>query len=47
MTQAMIKGKNAVVSGTSSRGTLTIDTFSLAGFTAAHKAISATCQRSA
>jgi hypothetical protein len=47
MTQAMIKGKSAVVSGTSSRGTLTTDTFSLAGFTAAHKAISAACQRSA
>ena len=47
MTQAMIEGKNAVVSGTSSRGTLTTDTFSLIGFTAAHKAISEACKRPA
>lgn len=47
MTQAMIKGRDAVVSGTSSRGTLTTDTFSLTGFTAAHKAISEACNRPA
>jgi hypothetical protein len=47
MTQAMIKGKAAVVSGTSSRDTLTTDTFSLIGFTAAHKAISEACKRPA
>ncbi|MGE4062385.1 MAG: invasion associated locus B family protein [Rhodospirillaceae bacterium] len=43
--QAMIKGNSAVVRGTSSRGTLTTDTFSLNGFTAAYKAISDTCKR--
>ena len=45
MTQAMIKGRTAVITGTSSRGTLTTDTFSLIGFTAAHRAISETCKR--
>ncbi len=45
MTQAMIKGRNGIVSGTSSRGTLTTDTFSLVGFTAAHEAISKACKR--
>jgi invasion protein IalB len=45
--QAMIKGNSAVVRGTSSRGTLTTDTFSLSGFTAAYKAISDTCKRPA
>jgi invasion protein IalB len=42
---AMIKGNTAVVRGTSSRGTLTTDTFSLSGFTAAYKAISDTCKK--
>ncbi|MEQ9448783.1 MAG: invasion associated locus B family protein [Rhodospirillaceae bacterium] len=45
MTQRMIKGRSAVVTGTSSRGTLTTDTFSLIGFTAAHEAISRACDR--
>lgn len=45
LTQAMIKGSTATVSGTSSRGTVTTDTFSLSGFTAAHEAISAACNR--
>ncbi len=45
MTQAMIKGRTAVITGTSSRGTLTTDTFSLIGFTAAHRAISEACNR--
>jgi hypothetical protein len=43
--QAMIKGNAAVVRGTSSRGTLTSDTYSLNGFTAAYKAISDSCKR--
>jgi invasion protein IalB len=45
--QAMVKGNNAVVRGTSSRGTVTTDTFSLSGFTAAYKAISDMCKRPA
>src|SRR5690606_39244294 len=45
MTEDMIKGATATVSGTSSRGTVTTDTFSLVGFTAAHAAISAACMR--
>ena len=45
--QAMIKGNNAVVRGTSSRGTVTTDTFSLSGFTAAYKAISDSCKKPA
>ncbi len=45
ITQAMIKGNTAVVRGTSSRGTLTTDTFSLSGFTAAYKAIGDTCKK--
>lgn len=45
ITQAMIKGNLAVVRGTSSRGTLTTDTFSLSGFTAAYKAIGDTCKK--
>ena len=31
----MRKGSSAVLTGTSSRGTTTVDTFSLSGFTAA------------
>lgn len=41
--QAMIRGASAVVQGYSSRGTLTTDTYSLSGFTAAYEAISTTC----
>jgi len=40
---AMIKGTDLVVKGTSSRGTLTTDTYSLKGFTAAWKAIGQAC----
>lgn len=40
---AMRAGRTMVVSGTSARGTTTKDTYSLAGFTAAHKAISKAC----
>jgi len=46
MTQAMIKGYTATVSGRSARGTLTTDTFSLVGFTAAHDAIDSACNAS-
>jgi len=41
--QAMMKGASMTVRGTSSRGTPTIDTYSLQGFTAAYKAIGDTC----
>lgn len=40
---AMRAGRVMVVRGTSSRGTATTDSYSLAGFTAAHKAISKAC----
>jgi hypothetical protein len=40
---AMRAGRSLLVRGTSSRGTLTTDRYSLAGFTAAHKAISKAC----
>lgn len=40
---AMRAGRTMVVNGTSARGTTTIDTYSLAGFTAAHNAISKAC----
>ena len=39
LVQAMIRGHSMVVKGTSSRGTLTTDSYSLLGFTKAHKAI--------
>ncbi|MGF1606445.1 MAG: invasion associated locus B family protein [Rhodothalassiaceae bacterium] len=44
MVQAMKKGLKLVVTGTSSRGTITTDTYSLSGFTAAHNAISDACR---
>lgn len=40
---AMIKGRTMVVKGTSSRGTLTTDTYSLSGFTRAYQAINEAC----
>jgi len=43
LVEAMIRGQDMVVKGTSSRGTLTTDTFSLSGFTAAYKAASKAC----
>lgn len=43
LVQAMIRGADMVVKGTSSRGTLTTDTYSLKGFTAAWKAIGKAC----
>ena len=39
----MKKGNRMVVKGTSSRGTLTTDTFSLKGFTKAYGAIGKAC----
>jgi hypothetical protein len=43
MVAAMRAGAQAVVTGVSSRGTTTIDTFSLMGFTAALDAARAAC----
>ncbi len=42
--QSMQRGANAVVTGVSSRGTTTIDTFSLIGFTDALKDSNARCE---
>ncbi len=42
--KAMIKGATMVVKGTSSRGTLTTDTYSLKGFSAAYRAIGKACK---
>jgi invasion protein IalB len=41
---AMKTGKSMVIQGTSGRGTLTTDTYSLAGFTAAYNAIDQACK---
>lgn len=43
LVRAMRKGRRMVVHGRSSRGTLTTDTYSLMGFTAAYAAASAAC----
>lgn len=43
LVQAMIKGATMVVKGTSSRGTLTTDNYSLRGFTKAYQAINKAC----
>lgn len=43
LVQSMIRGNTMVVKGTSGRGTLTTDTYSLNGFTAAHRDISQAC----
>lgn len=42
---AMIKGSKMVVTGVSSRGTKTTDTYSLRGFTATKKLIDRTCKK--
>ena len=42
---AMRAGKSMNVVGTSKRGTVTKDRYSLSGFTAAHKAINRACQK--
>ncbi len=44
MVQSMVRGSSMTVKGTSGRGTLTTDTYSLRGFTAAHKDISDACK---
>ena len=44
LVKSMIRGTVMIVRGTSSRGTLTKDTYSLKGFTAAYKAISRACK---
>jgi hypothetical protein len=44
LVQLMVKSNAVTAKGTSSRGTVTTDTFSLSGFTAAHKAITDTCK---
>jgi len=43
LVEAMKVGGHMVVKGTSARGTLTTDTYSLMGFTSAHSAISRAC----
>lgn len=43
MVKSMIKGASMIVKGTSSRGTLTTDSYSLNGFTASHRIISQAC----
>lgn len=45
LVDAMKAGARMVVKGTSSRGTLTADTYSLSGFTAAYNAIQQACKR--
>ena len=44
LVKAMRAGARMIVKGASSRGTLTTDTYSLRGFTAAHNAINAACK---
>ena len=39
----MIRGSKMLVTGTSVRGTKTVDTYSLRGFTAAYKTIGRDC----
>lgn len=43
--QLLAKSKTMTVKGTSSRGNITTDTFSLSGFSAAHKSISDSCKK--
>lgn len=45
LVEAMKKGEHLFIEGTSSKGTLTKDTYSLKGFTAAYRAISSKCRR--
>jgi hypothetical protein len=44
LVQAMMKGRQLLIRGTSSRGTKTIDTYSLIGFTRTYKAIGKACK---
>lgn len=43
LVRAFKKGRKMIVRATSSRGTVTVDTYSLAGFTRAYKAIGRAC----
>ena len=43
LARAMIRGSKMMVTGTSARGTTTVDTYSLRGFTAAYKTIGRDC----
>lgn len=43
--EAMKRGHRMIVHGTSSKGTVTKDTYSLAGFSQAYKAISSKCKK--
>ena len=45
LVKAMKAGQSMVVVGVSKRGTKTTDTYSLVGFTAAHRAINRACKR--
>lgn len=45
MVAAMINGNDMVVKGVSARGTETVDTYSLSGFTATKKVIDKTCPK--
>ena len=45
LVNAMKKGERMIVHGVSSKGTNTKDTYSLAGFTGAYKAISSKCKK--
>lgn len=44
LVEAMKRGQRMIVEGTSSRGTKTKDTYSLAGFSGAYRAISSKCK---
>lgn len=44
LVKAMRAGRELVIKGTSGRGTLTVDRYSLKGFTAAHNAINKACK---
>ena len=41
--KAMIRGKDMIIQGTSTRGTLTTDTYTLSGFTAANNKLKKDC----
>ncbi len=44
LVRAMMKGRQMIIRGTSARGTKTVDTYSLIGFTRAYKAIGTACK---
>ena len=44
LVQAMMKGRRMIIRGMSTRGTKTVDTYSLIGFTRAHQAIGKACK---